>query len=50
MTTDILQRCRYQGTQPVGFMSHTLPVCWLPVGHDGDHETIDGTTIPKAAS
>lgn len=45
MTTDmIVQRCRRKGTETIGF-SGALPVCWLPAGHDGDHQTIYGATI-----
>lgn len=47
MTTDILTRCRHQGTTPIGFMAQTLPVCWLPAGHDGEHKTIYGATISE---
>lgn len=45
-TIDI-ERCRRRGIKPLGFMSHTIPVCWLTAGHDGPHKTSWGATIEE---
>lgn len=45
MTAPDFEPCRHRGSRPIGFMSHTIPVCWQPKGHAGPHATSYGAVI-----